>query len=225
MNERKKARVRYCANNMERLTQRDRIFLNNPVMIQGLGLAPIVIAATTMKNATILAVAVILLLTPTRVIAALLTRGTYFRFRGLTYSLVAATLYIGVGWVCIALFGQDIQAVGLYLPLLVVEPIIIKRHERNQKEHVRTAFKKGIFTTIGFLLVLFFVAGARELMAFGTLYGKTVLTVIAVPVAQYASGGFIILGLLAALWRFATNAFKKNINIKMKKIEAEGQQK
>ena len=50
--------------------------------------APLVVAAINVKNATMLAVAVALLLTPTRVIAAFLSRFSYFRFRGLTLSLI-----------------------------------------------------------------------------------------------------------------------------------------
>ena len=39
--------------------KRDRLFLNNPVVMQGLGLAPLVVAATTVKNAAILALSLI----------------------------------------------------------------------------------------------------------------------------------------------------------------------
>ena len=60
----------------ERRTRRDRIFFNNPVIMQGLGLAPIIVAATTLKNAVMLSVAVIPLLGLTRVIAAVLARAT-----------------------------------------------------------------------------------------------------------------------------------------------------
>lgn len=50
---------------MDRLMVRDRFFFNNPVFMQGLGLAPIVVAATNLHNALILGFAVLLLLTPT----------------------------------------------------------------------------------------------------------------------------------------------------------------
>lgn len=62
----------YLSENMTRIARRDRVFLNNPVIMQGMGLAPLVVAATTAQNALMLSVAVILLLTPVRVIAALL---------------------------------------------------------------------------------------------------------------------------------------------------------
>lgn len=42
----------------------DRVFLNNPVVMQGMGLAPLVVLATSGQNAVMLAVAVALLLVP-----------------------------------------------------------------------------------------------------------------------------------------------------------------
>ena len=84
---------------LRRKIKRDRVFLNNPVVMQGLGLAPLVVAATSLKNAVILGVAVLLLLTPTRILAALLSRFSSFRFRGLPITL----LYIGI--LALAIYG------------------------------------------------------------------------------------------------------------------------
>ena len=53
----------------EKFAHHDRVFLNNPVVMQGMGLAPLVVLATTGKNALMLAVAVALLLTPSRMLA------------------------------------------------------------------------------------------------------------------------------------------------------------
>ena len=52
----------------------DRVFLNNPVVMQGMGLAPLVVLATSGQNAVMLAAAVALLLVPSRVVACLLSR-------------------------------------------------------------------------------------------------------------------------------------------------------
>ena len=57
-----------------RYAHHDRIFLNNPVVMQGMGLAPLVVLATSGKNALMLAVAVALLLTPSRVLSFVLSK-------------------------------------------------------------------------------------------------------------------------------------------------------
>ena len=53
----------------EKFAHHDRVFLNNPVVMQGMGLAPLVVVATTGQNSLMLAVAVALLLVPSRVLA------------------------------------------------------------------------------------------------------------------------------------------------------------
>ena len=58
----------------EKFAHHDRVFLNNPVVMQGMGLAPLVVVATTGQNGLMLAAAVTLLLVPSRVLACLLSR-------------------------------------------------------------------------------------------------------------------------------------------------------
>ncbi|MDL2218972.1 electron transporter RnfE [Ruminococcaceae bacterium OttesenSCG-928-O06] len=213
-------RIRYFAKNMDRLSRRDRVFLNNPVIMQGLGLAPVVIPATTLGNAFILAVGVALLLTPTRMIATFIGQRTgSFLARAVTYALTAGVVYIGVGYIIDYLFGTGALAVGIYLPLLVLEPLIIKRYESPKRERLITSFKKGVITTIGFCLVLFLMAGLRELLALGTLGGIEILRVSLLPMASMPAGGFILLGLVASLWRGLVNTFKKNISLGVKNLQ------
>ena len=183
---------------LRRKIKRDRVFLNNPVVMQGLGLAPLVVAATSLKNAVILGVAVLLLLTPTRILAALLSRFSYFRFRGLTYAFSAALIYVGVRWCVGQLFpATDIAPLGLYLPLLAADPIILKRYERPQRERVGTALRKGVITSIGA----------------GTLYGRVVFQKPILPIAALPSGGFIFLAVLVALWRGFVTAAKHQLGV------------
>ena len=58
----------------DKFAHHDRVFLNNPVVMQGMGLAPLVVLATGGQNAVMLAAAVALLLVPSRVLACLLSR-------------------------------------------------------------------------------------------------------------------------------------------------------
>lgn len=199
---------------LARKVKRDRILLNNPVVMQGLGLAPLVVAAVNVKNATMLAVAVVLLLTPTRVIAAFLSRFSYFRFRGLTYAVTSAAVYAGVLWVMERLFtSADITLLGLYLPLLVADPIILKRYERPQRERTRTALRKGVITTAGYVLAIYVTAVVREFLGTGILFGVTLTRTPLFPMAQLPSGGFILLALMIALWRGGVNIVKQQLGL------------
>lgn len=204
---------------MTRIARRDRIFLNNPVIMQGMGLAPLVVAATTARNALMLSVAVILLLTPVRVIAALLARTGYYRFRGLIYCLTSATVYIGVYYALQAIFDVEILQLGIYLPLLVVEPLIIKRYERPQRERLVTALKKGLRTTCGYVLVLMLMGCLREVLTTATLFDHAIPRIPAdlFPMASLPAGGFLLLGVVCAVWRSAVNRYKKYVNMEAKR--------
>ncbi len=197
---------------VQQIQRRDRIFLNNPVVMQGIGLAAIIIPATNLRNALILATAVALLLTPTRMLATFIGQHTGYKFRAILYALTSGVVYIGVGYCLDIIYGTSIQSVGIYLALLVADPLILKRYESPKRERLITSFKKGIVTTIGFCLVLFLVAGIREFLATGKLGGVEVITTQLWPLAALPAGGFIIVGLFIAIWQSAVFAFKRNLH-------------
>ncbi len=201
---------------VEKRARRDRVFLNNPVIMQGLGLAPLIVAATTLKNGLMLSTAVLLLLTPTRVLAALLSRFSYFRFRGLTYALTAAVVYIGARYVMGLLYSPaELALLGLYLPLLIADPIVLKRYERPQRERTRTALRKGLITTCGYVLALLLISALREVLGLGTLLGSAVMSRALFPMAQLPSGGFILTALVMCVWRAAATSVKNQMNLEV----------
>ena len=106
---------------------------------------------------------------------------------------------------------------GLYLPLLVIEPLIIKRNERPQQERIRTALRKGILTTLGYVLMLMVMGSLRELLALGTLFGRPVLSQQFLPMAALPAGGFILLGVVCAIWRSLVTAYKKHVEMEAKR--------
>lgn len=209
----------YLSENMDRIARRDRVFLNNPVVMQGMGLAPLVVAATTGRNALMLCVAVAIMLTPTRVIAAVLSRAAVYRFRALTYCLTSSLTYIAAYYAVRALFGVEYLQLGIYLPMLVVEPLIIKRYDRPQKERVGVAFKKGVRITCGYALILLLMGCLREVLAAQAIFGVPLqrLPWALLPIASLPAGGFLLLGVVCAVWRSAVNAYKKHVNMEAKR--------
>ena len=197
----------------EKFAHHDRVFKNNPVVMQGMGLAPLVVLATTGKNALMLAVAVALLLTPSRMLACLL--GRLFPLwdeqpapeqlekkllpRALVYSGSAAVVYLAVYPLLNLVFGTDLLALGIYLPMLVVEPLLTYRFGRVQ-ETMRKAVSKGLRITLGYVLILFLVGCLREWLALGTVFGVQ-LSRSVLPLAGMPAGGFVVLGVMCAVWR------------------------
>ena len=210
--------------NPDKYAHHDRVFLNNPVVMQGMGLAPLVVLATSGKNAVMLAVAVLLLLTPSRLLACLLSRAVPLRDeqpaaeelekkllpRGLIYCGSAAVVYLGMYPLLNHLFGVDLLGLGVYLPLLTIEPLLIYRFGRVQ-ERPRKAISKGLRITVGYALILLLVGCVREFLAQGSLFGVALSIRAPLPMASMPAGGFIVLGVLCAVWRAMANWHKKDL--------------
>lgn len=212
----KAEKARRIVANMERHIHHDRIFLNNPVVMQGMGLAPLVIVATTGKNALMLAAAVALLLTPSRVFSSLLfnqVKNPLVRAAG--YSGVSAALYVPVYLLLSRIFDTGLLQLGIYLPMLVVEPIIVYRFGRVA-EPLRKAVGKGARITVGYTLILLLSGCLRELLVSGCVFGHPLLPAGVFPILQLPAGGFLLLGVLCAVWRAAVNRWKKIVTMEAK---------
>ena len=178
----------------------DHIWLNNCVMVRGMGLAAVVAAANRLDNALMLAAAALLLITSTRVAAEAVLHLTGNRGRTLVYCLSAAVCYLPCYLVLYAVFGANLSVLGIYLPLLVVDPATIKRMEFDDLEPLGRALRLGLNNALGVASATLLVGALRELLAAGTLLGRPILHRAILPVAGQIGGGFLVVGLLAALW-------------------------
>ncbi len=224
--------------NPDKYAHHDRVFLNNPVVMQGMGLAPLVVLATSGRNAVMLAVAVLLLLTPSRLLACLLSRLVPLKDeqpsaeelekkllpRGLIYCGSTAVVYFVMYPVLNTLFGVDLLSLGVYLPLLTVEPLLIYRFGRVQ-ERPRKAVSKGLRVTFGYALILLLVGCIREWLATGAVFGIAIGRHAVLPMASMPAGGFIVLGVLCAVWRGIASWRKKDLRTEAGNVVALQKQK
>lgn len=225
----KRRSAELIARDPERFFHHDRVFLNNPVVMQGMGLAPLVVLATNGQNALMLAAAVALLLTPSRLLACLLSRLFPLREehpsnaelekkllpRSILYSGSAAVVYLAAYPILNRLFGVSLLVLGIYLPMLVVEPLLTYRFGRVQ-ETMHKAVSKGLRITVGYALILFIVGCLREWLALGSVFGIQ-LSRSVLPMASMPAGGFIVLGVVCAVWRALARKHKEYL-----KTEARG---
>lgn len=185
----------------------DHIWLSNPVLVRGLGLAPVIGAALDGQRALMLCIAALILVTFTRVLAVAVCHLTKNRFRPVIYCYSAALLYIPTYVLLYRLFGTDLSLLGIYLPIFVVEPAIVKRMEFSELEPVRDAFRHGFNNALGMCVVLLLVGCLRELLATGAVFGNVILHNALLPMAALPAGGFVIFGILAAVWCAAANLY------------------
>ena len=231
----KRRSAELIARDPERFFHHDRVFLNNPVVMQGMGLAPLVVLATNGQNALMLAAA--LLLTPSRLLACLLSRLFPLREehpskaelekkllpRSILYSGSAAVVYLAAYPILNRLFGVSLLVLGIYLPMLVVEPLLTYRFGRVQ-ETMKKAVSKGIRITIGYGLLLLLLGCVREWLSAGTVFGH-VLSRPVLPMASMPAGGFIVLGVLCAVWRTLAGKYKNYLTSEARGLMAVYRQK
>ena len=112
--------------------------------------------------------------------------------------------------------GGAVTLLGIYLPIMVVEPAIVKRMEFSDLEPVRDAFRHGFNNSLGMCAALLIVGCLREWLALGSVFGVQ-LSRSVLPMASMPAGGFIVLGVVCAVWRALARRHKEYL-----KTEARG---
>ena len=111
--------------------------------------------------------------------------------------------FVTVVMMLVQAFVPDLyDALGVYLPLIVVNCIILGRAEMfASKNSVLDSALDGLGMGLGFTLTLTLMGFVRELLGAGTLFGLQILPQGVEPVAILASppGGFFVFGVLMAL--------------------------
>ncbi len=197
--------------NWDNTVRKRKITLSNPVFIKGLALAPLAVAATTFRNSLILSVMVIMLLTPTRIITSLLTRRMSIPLKTFFYPLVSALVFGFAYYALYRLMGVTAFSLGVYLPILVVDPLIVKNFEKTRKEEFKFSIINGLRNTAGFVLACMLLGSIREFLALGTVAGVRFMNVSLLPMAANSFGGYLIIGLIAAMWNLCVNLYKDRL--------------
>ena len=103
-------------------------------------------------------------------------------------------------------------ALGIYIPLIVVNCIILARAESFASKNPPLASAlDGLGMGLGFTAALCIISAVREFIGFGTIWDIPIYGKIITPAAIIAMppGGFIVLGSLIALINYLTVKFKK----------------
>jgi electron transport complex protein RnfE len=182
---------------LERFTQ--GILPENPVYRQLLGLCPVLAVTNNMKGAMTMAGAVLFVLFCANVIISLIRNLLKPHLRIVIFTLTIATFVTIVDRFLAAYMYQMSKSLGPYIPLIIVNCIIICRCEVcASKQSVFTAASDAVGTSIGFGLALASIASVREILGTGMFFGYRVLpemwpdwVIMVLP-----PGAFLTLGLL-----------------------------
>jgi len=179
------------------------ILPENPIYRQVLGMCPTLAVTNGMKEAMTMAVAVAFVLTCANIVTSLIRGLLKPHLRILVFTLTIATFVTIADRFLAAFVPRMSMALGPYVPLIIVNCVIICRCEVcASKQGVFTAASDAVGQSIGFALGLASLAGVREIIGSGSLFGVTILPESAWPrwgIMLLPPGAFLTLGLLMGL--------------------------
>ncbi|GFM36306.1 electron transport complex subunit RsxE [Desulfovibrio psychrotolerans] len=166
-----------------------------------LGLCPILAVTKSAENGLGMGLAVIFVLTMSNAVISLIRNIIPKKVRIACYIAIAASLVVSVELLMQAYTYPLYQQLGIFVPLIVVNCLILGRAEAFAgKNPVHLAIADGLGMGIGFTLSLTLLGGIRELLGLGTLFGREIFGPGFQPVhfMVEAPGAFVTLGLLLA---------------------------
>ena len=202
------------------------VFNENPTFRLVLGMCPTIAVTTSATNAVGMGAAVIFVLTCSNVLISLLRNFIPDKVRIPCYVVVIAMFVTVVQMVLQAFIPSLYESLGLFLPLIVVNCIILARAEAfAAKNSVLPSMMDGIGIGVGFTAALTMSAVVRELLGNGPLFGLPVFGADYPPALMFmlAPGGFLVLALLLALINKIVLQREKNKEEKARKepVQAE----
>ena len=181
------------------------ILKNNPIFRLVLGMCPTLAVTTSLENALGMGLAASFVLVCSNGLVSALRRVIPDAVHIPCYIVIVATFVTAVNLLMQAFLPALSESLGIFIPLIVVNCIILGRAEAfASKNGVLLSLADGLGTGIGFTLALSLIAAVREIIGSGslTVWGSVALTDIhsnTVVLAILPAGGFITLGILLAL--------------------------
>lgn len=189
------------------------LFQENPVLVLMLGLCPALAVSVSIKNAVGMCAAATFVLVASNTIISLFGRFFPTRIRIPCYIVVIATFVTMVEMVMEAWLPHLNEALGIFIPLIVVNCIILGRAEAFASRHrLVPSLLDGLGMGVGFGLVLTLIAFIREVLGAGRLWDITIASLYSptgaiqpAAVMVMAPGAFIVIGLIIGYtnWRKA----------------------
>jgi len=186
-------------------TFRDGLFKNNPVFVVNLGLCPTLATSTSLRDAVGMGLAATFVTVGSNVIVSAIRRAVPNRVRIPCYVVVIAT-FVTIVELFLGAYQPDLyKALGIFLPLIVVNCIVLYRAEvYASKNGVLSSLLDGFGMGFGFTLAVLLLGFIREGLGKGTLMGYPVIPGFdPVGIMVLPPGGFLTMGLLLAFfsWR------------------------
>ncbi|MDR0672133.1 MAG: electron transport complex subunit E [Zoogloeaceae bacterium] len=190
----------------------DGLWRQNTGLVQILGLCPLLAISVNTINAVMLALATLIVMAMSNVAIALLRRLIPYEIRIPVFILIVANLVTVVDLLFNAWFNELYVILGIYIPLIVTNCIVLARVEAFASKHPPLAATlDGVFMGLGLLWTLALLGVLRELIGNGVLFSGIDMVIPGMEAMQIfppdypgfllaalPPGAFIMLGCLIA---------------------------
>lgn len=178
---------------------RNSALIQNPVLFEAIGIAPIAAIAVSLKTAIILAVASCLELVIIELFTCLALKKVKSYFRMPVYAALGMLINLPVFMFFAKFTPNETLNVGIFLPLLAVNSLIALHCERFAvKNKMKDTFVDAISAAAGYAFVLLLVGTAREILGSGTIYSVDLHLPVQLTGLLAPFGGLLLVGFLAA---------------------------
>jgi len=174
------------------------IVKENPTFVLMLGLCPTLAVSTSLSNAVGMGIAATFVLLGSNIIIAYIKDLIPERVRIPCYIVVIAT-FVTITEMTMKAYSPALdRALGLYVPLIVVNCIVLGRAEAYaSKQNIFNSLMDALGMGLGFTLALILIAGIREALGFGRLFNYLIVKGFE-PVVMIGlpAGALLVIGLL-----------------------------
>lgn len=181
----------------------DGLIFNNPTFVQVIGMCPTLAVTSSAINGLGMGLATTAVLIGSNMVISMLRKVIPDQIRIPAFVVVIATFVTIIEMLMQAYVTPLYEALGIFLPLIVVNCIILARAEAFAfKNGVVSSIVDGLGNGLGFTLALTILGVIRELLGAGSIFGKQIMWSSYEPftIMTKAPGGFLVLGLVLALF-------------------------
>ena len=189
------------------------IIKENPTLVLMLGMCPTLAVTTSAMNGLGMGLTTAAVLAMSNLFISLLRKAIPDRVRIPAFIVIIASFVTVVELLLKAYIPTLYDSLGIYIPLIVVNCIILGRAEAfANKNSIADSAMDGVGMGIGFTLALACMGSIREFFGTGCLLGHTIIPNFSIGFFNLAPGGFFVYGCLIAILMAATKgkALKAN---------------
>lgn len=178
------------------------LFNKNPILVSGMVIAPVVVLANNFIDAVSLVIAFSFITFFTLLVSSFVPKSIVYTIRIILYTFIGALVYVPAVIILKSFMPEGVEALGIFFPLFITSGFIITRSESMFFMKSKGKMLLDItFCIIGYDAAVLLFAFVREILASGTIGGKIIGMSVSFPALENPFGGFIMLGLSAALFR------------------------